>query len=123
MMGRIWGLGLAAAAALAGQAFAAGAPTMLHISSHLPKSAKASLDGKPAISAPGEGSTNTPVTAGHHVLKIVTSTGATYQATLDLKPAALMTWKGRGYWCVNLLGHSLEVYSTEDCQEEVTDAG
>jgi hypothetical protein len=123
MMGRIWILGLAACAALFTQALAAGAPTVLHISSHLPKAAKATLDGKPAISAPGEGSINTPVAAGHHVLKIVTAAGATYQTTLDLKPAALMTWNGRGYWCVNLLEHSLEVYSTEDCQEEVTDAG
>jgi hypothetical protein len=122
-MGRIWILGLAACAALATQALAAGAPTVLHISSHLPKSAKASLDGKPAVSAPGEGSTNMPAAAGHHVLVVVTAAGATYQANLDLKPAALMTWKGRGYWCVNLLEHSLEVYSTEDCQEEVTDAG
>ena len=40
-----------------------------------------------------------------------------------LKPAALMRWKGKGYWCVNLLEHSLEVYSTEDCEEDVTDAG
>ncbi len=123
MMGRIWILGLASCAALSTQALAAGAPTVLHISSHLPKTAKASLDGKPAIAAPGAGSVNTAVTAGHHVLKIVTAAGATYQTTLDLKPAALMSWKGRGYWCVNLLEHSLEVYSTEDCQEEVTDAG
>ena len=120
-LGQVFG-GLAISAVLAAQAVAA-TPTVLHISSHLPKAAKVSLDGKPAISAPGEGSTNTPVTAGHHVLKIVTSAGATYQATLDLTPATLMTWKGRGYWCVNLLEHSLEVYSTEDCQEEVTDAG
>ena len=123
MMGRIWGLGLAGCAALATQALAAGAPTVLHVSSHLPKSAKVSLDGKPPIAAPGEGSTNMPATAGHHVLVVVTATGAAYQTKLDLKPAALMTWKGRGYWCVNLLEHSLEVYSTEDCQEEVTDAG
>ncbi len=122
-MRRIWALGLAACAALAGQAVAAGAPSVLHISSHLPKAAQASLDGKPAVRAPGYGSTNLPVAAGHHVLKIVTASGATYQAALDLKPAALMTWKGRGYWCVNLLERSLEVYSTEDCEEDVTDAG
>jgi hypothetical protein len=124
-MARAAAIGLGAGLALlAAQAAGAGAvPTVLHISSHLPKAAKASLDGKPAISAPGEGSANTSVTAGRHVLKIVTAAGATYTATLDLKPAALMTWKGRGYWCVNLLEHSLEVYSTEDCQEEVTDAG
>ena len=124
MMGRRTGaIALTACAALAAQAVAAAVPTVLHISSHLPKTAHVSLDGKPAIAAPGQGSTNTPVAPGHHVLKVVTAAGATYQAALDLKPAALMTWKGRGYWCVNLLEHSLEVYSTEDCEEEVTDAG
>jgi hypothetical protein len=123
MMRRIGLMALAACAAVATQALAAGVPTVLHVSSHLPKAAKASLDGKPAVSAPGYGSTNIPAAAGRHVLKIVTAAGVTYQTTLDLKPAQLMTWKGRGYWCVNLLDHSLEVYSTEDCQEEVTDAG
>lgn len=122
-MGRIGVMTLAACAAAATQAGAAGAPTMLHISSHLPKVAKASLDGKPAVSAPGYGSTNIPAGVGHHVLKIVTAAGVTYQTALDLKPAQLMTWKGRGYWCVNLLERSLEVYSTEDCEEDVTDAG
>jgi hypothetical protein len=123
MTGRLWVLGLSACAALATQALAAGAPTVLHVSSHLTKTAKVSLDGKPPVSAPGAGSVNTPVTAGQHVLSVVTATGAAYQTKLDLKPAALMTWKRRGYWCVNLLEHSLEVYSTEDCEEEVTDAG
>ena len=122
-MRRIGLMVLAVCAAAATQAFAAGVPTVLHVSSHLPKVAKASLDGKPAVNAPGYGSTNIPAAAGRHVLKIVTAAGAAYQTTLDLKPAQLMTWKGRGYWCVNLLEHSLEVYSTEDCQEEVTDAG
>lgn len=116
-------LGLAAGAALAAQAAGAATPTVLHVSSHLPKAARVSLDGKPAVAAPGYGSTNTPATAGHHTLKIVTATGASYQAPLELKPAQLMTWKGRGYWCVNLLERSFEVYSAEDCQEEVTDAG
>jgi hypothetical protein len=108
-------------------AFAASAamaePTLLHISSHLPKSAKASLDGGKPIVAPGEGSTVVAAAAGAHVLKVISATGVTYQTTLDLKPAALMRWKGNGYWCVNLLEHSLEVYSTEDCEEDVTDAG
>jgi hypothetical protein len=113
---------LAAAAAFTASA-AMAAPTVLHIASHLPKAAKASLDGGKAVSTPGEGSTVVAVTAGPHVLKVVTSTGVTYQTTLNLKPAALMHWKGRGYWCVNLLEHSVEVYSTEDCQEDVTDAG
>jgi len=122
-MRRIGLMTLAVCAAAATQAFAAGVPSVLHISSHLPKVAKASLDGKPAVSAPGDGSTNIPAAAGRHVLKVTTSTGVTYQQTLDLKTANLMRWKGKGYWCVNLLEHSLEVYSTEDCQEEVTDAG
>ena len=120
---RIAILAMAACAAVSTQAVAASVPTVLHISSHQPKAAKASLDGKPAIRAPGEGSTNVPAAAGRHVLKIVTAAGVTYQTTLDLKPAQLMTWKGRGYWCVNLLERSLEVYSAEDCEEEVTDAG
>ena len=102
---------------------AATAPTLLHISSHLPKAAKASLDGGKVVTAPGYGSTVVALAAGSHVLKVTTSTGATYQTTLVLKPEALMKWKGKGYWCVNLLEHSLEVYSTEDCEEDVTDAG
>lgn len=120
LLGTVVGL-VGALAAPAGMA--AGAPTLLHISSHLPKAAKASLDGGKPVTAPGEGSTVMAVTAGSHVLKVVTATGVTYQTTLDLKAAALMRWKGKGYWCVNLLEHSAEVYSTEDCEEDVTDAG
>jgi hypothetical protein len=122
-MARIALLAMAACAAVSTQAPAASVPTVLHISSHLPKAARASLDGRAAVRAPGYGSTNVAVAAGHHVLKIITATGATYQAALDLKPAALMTWKGRGYWCVNLLERSVDVYSTENCEEDVTDAG
>ncbi len=116
---------LMAAGALAAvsPAGAATAPTLLHIASHLAKSAKASLDGGKPVVAPGEGSTVVAVSAGSHVLKVTTSTGVTYQTTLVLKPEALMKWKGKSYWCVNLLEHSLEVYSTEDCEEDVTDAG
>ena len=99
------------------------AATVLHIASHLPKAATASLDGGKPVTAPGDGATVVPVSAGSHVLKVTTSTGVTYQTTLDLKPAALMKWKGKGYWCVNSLDHSLEVYSTEDCEEDVVDAG
>ena len=113
---------LAAAAAFAASA-AIAEPTVLHIASHLPKAAKASLDGGKAVSAPGEGSTLVPVTAGSHVLKVVTSTGVTYQTTLNLKSGALLHWRGKGYWCVNLLENSVEVYSTEDCEEDVEDAG
>ncbi len=123
-MGRITCALVAIGALAAGSASGAGAaPTLLHISSHLPKSAKASLDAGKAVTAPGYGSTVVAVTAGSHVLKVITSTGAIYQTTLNLKPAALMKWKGKGYWCVNLLEQSVEVYSTEDCEEDVTDAG
>lgn len=123
-MRRITGALMAVGAlASASAGWAGGGATVLHISSHLPKAAKASLDGSKAVTAPGYGSTVVAVTAGSHVLKVTTSTGATYQTTLDLKRDALMKWKGRGYWCVNLLEHSLQVYSTEDCEEDVTDAG
>jgi hypothetical protein len=81
----------------------AATPTALHISSHLPKTAKASLDGGKSVGAPGYGSVNVPTTAGHHVLTITTSTGVTYKTDLDFKPSVLMTWRHRGYWCVNLL--------------------
>jgi hypothetical protein len=120
MTGALVAIGALAAASVS---WAAGGTTLLHISSHLPKAAMASLDGGKPITAPGYGSTVVAVTAGSHVLKVTTSTGATYHTTLDLKPAALMKWKGKGYWCVNLLDHSLEVYSTENCEEDVTDAG
>jgi hypothetical protein len=112
------------ATALAGAALARGAaPTLLHVSSHLPHRATVWVDSGKAVSAPGEGSTSVPITAGHHLLKVRTSTGVTYQADLELKPEALMTWKGHGYWCVNLLERSVDVYSTENCEEDVTDAG
>ena len=117
-------LGWTLAAAVAFAASAAMAePTVLHIASHLPKAAKASLDGGKAVTVPYEGSTVVPVTAGSHVLKVVTATGLSYQTTLNLKSAALLHWKGKGYWCVNLRENSLEVYSTEDFEEDVTDAG
>ena len=117
------GLMALAICAAATQALATGVPTVLHVSSHLPKAAKASLDGGKAVTVPGDGSTVVSVTAGSHVLKVVTSTGVTYQTTLSLKAASLLHWKGKGYWCVNLLDKSLEVYSTEDCEEDVEDAG
>ena len=109
--------------AAASASWAAGGTTVLHIASHLPKAAKASLDGGKAVTVPGDGSAVVPVSAGSHVLKVTTSTGVTYQTTLNLKPAALMKWKAKGYWCVNLLEHSLDVYSAEDCEEDVEDAG
>src|ERR1700722_11315073 len=114
---------LGSIAALAAASAAMAEPTFLHIASHLPKPARGAVAASKAGAAPGEGSVVVAVAAGQHVLKVVTATGATYQAKLELKPAALMRWKGKGYWCVNLLEHSLEVYSTEDCAEDVTDAG
>ena len=114
---------IAAMMAALGATAAMSAPTVLHIASHLPKAAKASLDGGKAVTVPYDGSTVVSVTAGSHVLKVVTAAGVTYQTTLSLKSAALLHWKGKGYWCVNLLENSLEVYSTEDCQEDVEDAG
>jgi hypothetical protein len=118
--GALAAIGMMAAASAS---WAAGGTTVLHIASHLPKAAKASLDGGKAVTVPGDGSTVVPVTAGSHALKVTTSTGVTYQTALDLKPAALMKWKGRGYWCVNLLKHSVDVYSAENCEEDVEDAG
>ena len=114
---------IAALAATLAASGALAAPTLLHIGSHLPKAAKASLDGARPVTAPYDGSVVVAVAAGSHVLKVTTAAGVTYSTTLNLKPAALMKWRGKGYWCVNLLDTSLEVYSTEDCEEDVTDAG
>jgi len=113
-----------AAALVCGAVAAKGAePTVLHISSHLPKRATVTIDAGKPIEAPGYGSTAVAIAAGRHVLSVKTAAGVSYKADLDLKPAALMRWKGRGYWCVNLLEGSVDVYSTEDCEEDVTDAG
>ena len=114
---------LTAAGALSAALPAGAATTVLHIASHLPKAAKASLDGAKAVTAPYDGSVVVPAVAGTHVLKVTTAAGVTYQTTLTLKPATLMNWHGKGYWCVNLLEKSLEVYSKEDCEEDVTDGG
>ena len=114
---------LVAMLAVAGAASAKPIPTVLHISSHLPKTARASIDGGPAKPAPGYGSVNIPITAGRHIVRVVTAAGASYQLPLDLAPAKLLTWRGRGYWCINLLDHAFEVYSHDDCQEEVTEGG
>jgi hypothetical protein len=118
-----------AAALLAGATLAkpvhhaAGGATVLHISSHLAENAKVSVDGGKAVTAPGYGATVVTLGAGHHVLKVISAEGATYQGILELKPGDLMTWHGKGYWCVNLLETSLQPYSKDECQEDVTDAG
>jgi hypothetical protein len=110
--------------ALAGSAAAAGpGGPVLHISSHLDHAAKVSVDGRPAVVAPGDGSVETPIAAGDHVLSVTAPGGVSYHGQLDLKPTILMHWHGRAYWCVNLLKNALEPYGKDDCQEEVTDAG
>ena len=97
--------------------------TVLHISSHLAENAAVSVDGGKVVTAPGYGSTATSIVAGHHTLKVTSAEGVTYTGTLDLNAADLMTWKGKGYWCVNLLESALQPYSKDECQEDVTDAG
>src|SRR5579871_7060834 len=127
-MANLGGWARVAATALAiGQLSAAAAPaaaptvTVLHIASHLPKAAKVSLDGGRPVSAPAYGSTLLPVPAGRHVLTVTTPGGVTYKADLDLTPDALLVWRHKGYWCVNLLKDSLERYSPKDCAEDVED--
>ena len=130
-LGLVAGFGLGAAALLCGAALAktgrhaasAGGATVLHISSHLAESASVVVDGATPLTAPGYGSTVVALSAGHHVLKVTSHEGAAYQGTLDLKAADLMAWRGKGYWCVNLLEAALEPYSKDECQEDVTDAG
>lgn len=114
------GLGLVI---LAPVAMGATAGPVLHISSHLAKAARVSVDGRPAVTAPGYGSVETPAAAGPHKLKVTAPGGVAYTGALTLKPGTLMHWHGRDYWCVNLLKDQLEPYSHDECQEEVTDAG
>jgi len=125
--GLILSLAVAAAALAAKPAHHGGAggaapSTVLHISSHLAEPAHVTVDGK-AITAPGYGSTTIALGAGHHVVKVAADSGVNYQEAFELKAGDLMTWRGKGYWCVNLLESSLEHYSKADCQEDVTDAG
>jgi hypothetical protein len=115
------GLGAAILAPAAMGASAAG--PVLHISSHLAKASRVSVDGRPAVTAPGYGSVNTSVAAGKHSLKVTSPGGVAYTGSLTLAPPSLMHWHGRDYWCVNLLKDQLEPYSHDECQEEVTDAG
>ncbi|HWA64206.1 MAG TPA: hypothetical protein VG939_22750 [Caulobacteraceae bacterium] len=96
---------------------------VLHISSHLAEPAQVSVDGAKAVTAPGYGSTTVSVAAGHHELRVISGEGVSYVASVDLAAGDLMTWKGKSYWCVNLLETSVERYSKEECQEDVTDAG
>jgi hypothetical protein len=113
-------LTLAATAPTAGSSTPGG---VLHISSHLPSAAQVSIDGRPAVTAPGEGEVEATVAAGAHVLKVTGPGGVAYTGHLNLRTSQLMHWHGRAYWCVNLLKTALEPYSRSECQEEVTDAG
>jgi hypothetical protein len=117
------GIGLGAAILAPAAIGAVAAGPVLHISSHLAKTSRVSVDGHAAVSAPGYGSVNTPVTAGKHSLKVTGPGGVSYTGALTLMPSSLMHWHGRDYWCVNLLKDQLEPYSHDECQEEVTDAG
>ena len=109
--------------ALASAAVSAGRGPVLHISSHLPTAARVSIDGRPPVTAPGEGQVETPITPGTHSLKVTGDHGVSYQGRLALDPAQIMRWHGRGYWCVNLLDHGLQPYSRDECEMDVTDAG
>jgi hypothetical protein len=104
-------------------AFAASAGPVLHISSHLSKNARVSVDGRPAVTAPGEGEVETPVAAGKHSLKVTAPGGVSYTGSLTVAPPSLLHWHGRSFWCVNLLKDQLEPYTHDECEEEVTDAG
>jgi hypothetical protein len=115
------GLGVAILAPAAMAASAAG--PVLHISSHLAKAARVSIDGRAAVSAPGYGAVNRPVGAGKHSLTVTSPGGVSYTGALTLTTSSLMHWHGRDYWCVNLLKDRLEPYTHDECQEEVTDAG
>jgi hypothetical protein len=104
-------------------AFGASAGPVLHISSHLARNARVSVDGRPAVTAPGEGEVETPIAAGKHSLKVTAPGGVAYTGSLTVAPGSLLHWHGRSFWCVNLLKDQLEPYTHDECEEEVTDAG
>ena len=104
-------------------AMGASAGPVLHISSHMARKARVSVDGRPAVTAPGYGEVETPIATGTHRLKVTGPGGVAYTGSLSLAPGSLMHWHGRSYWCVNLLKNRLEPYTHDECQEEVTDAG
>ena len=96
---------------------------LLHISSHLAENAKVSVDGGAPVTAPGYGSADAPITAGKHSLKITSPEGVSYTRELNLDPATLFVFRGKRYWCVNLLETALDRYSQEECQQDVSDRG
>jgi hypothetical protein len=117
------GMAVLGAAFTASAAVGASAGPVLHISSHLARNARVSVDGRPAVTAPGYGEVETPIAAGKHSLKVTAPGGVAYTGSLSVAPGSLLHWHGRSFWCVNLLKDQLEPYSHDECQEEVTDAG
>jgi len=113
-------LGLAAAAvALMGTAPARGT---LHISSHLPQAAQVIIDGRQRVHAPATGEASVPMTAGRHSIH-VDARGVGYTTMFNATPETLFQHHGRGYWCINLLAGSIQVYSRAECAEDVLDRG
>jgi hypothetical protein len=100
-----------------------GAGPYLHISSHLAEDAQVQIDGGKAVRAPGYGSVKVRIAAGKHILKVTSAAGVAYQSGLVLELPNLMRDKGKGYWCVNLMESSFELYGPENCAEDVTDGG
>ena len=117
------GMAVLGVAFAAPAAMAASASPVLHISSHLAQNARVSVDGRPAVTAPGYGEVETPIAAGKHRLKVTAPGGVDYTGSLSVAPGSLLHWHGRSFWCVNLLKNQLEPYTHDECQEEVTDAG
>ena len=117
------GMAILGVAFTAPAAFGASAGPVLHISSHLARNARVSVDGRPAVTAPGEGEVETPIAAGKHSLKVTAPGGVAYTGSLTVAPGSLLHWHGRSFWCVNLLKDQLEPYTHDECEEEVTDAG
>ena len=117
------GMAVMGVAFTAPAAFGASAGPVLHISSHLARNARVSVDGRPAVTAPGYGEVETPIAAGKHSLKVTAPGGVAYTGSLTVASGSLLHWHGRSFWCVNLLKDQLEPYTHDECQEEVTDAG
>lgn len=96
---------------------------VLHISSHLAEDASVVVDKRSAVTAPGYGSTETPIAAGAHAVTVTSPDGVNYTEQLALDPARAVAFEGRRYWCVNLLESALQRYSQDECDMEVRDRG
>jgi hypothetical protein len=94
----------------------------LHISSHLPQAAQVVIDGHQALRAPATGEVSVPLTAGRHSVR-VNARGVGYSTVFNATPETLFQHGGRGYWCINLLAGSIQVYSRAECAEDVLDRG